>query len=316
MDIPYFHVVSFFWVPYCLNMFRLAHISDIHLGPMPEVRWHELLSKRITGYINWQRNRARQFSPTIVNNLAAHMKTANPDHIILTGDLVNLALPAEITRAKNWLNSLSDGDNMTIVCGNHDAYIKGMLEVALDAWQEYLVGDNDIPVTANDSFPLLRHRGPCSLISVNTALPTRPFDATGLFDQAQAVKLEQMLMREKGRCRMILIHHPPIANATKPANRLIGDDLFREVIQNAGAELVCHGHTHLDTLNWIDGPRSPVPVVCVPAGGQATGGSKPAAHYNWFEIEPKNANWIIRQKKFGYRTNDFTIEQLGPDRLL
>ena len=33
-------------------MFYLAHISDIHLTPMPKIAWRELLNKRITGYIN------------------------------------------------------------------------------------------------------------------------------------------------------------------------------------------------------------------------------------------------------------------------
>jgi hypothetical protein len=41
-------------------MFTLAHISDIHLGPMPDLSILELMSKRITGYVNWHRNRRKQ----------------------------------------------------------------------------------------------------------------------------------------------------------------------------------------------------------------------------------------------------------------
>ena len=52
-------------------MFRLAHLSDIHLGPLPEVSYRELVSKRITGYINWQRNRKRaMFGDTLLNLVA------------------------------------------------------------------------------------------------------------------------------------------------------------------------------------------------------------------------------------------------------
>ena len=40
-------------------MFRLAHISDVHLGPLPDVTYRELASKRMVGYVNWQRNRRR-----------------------------------------------------------------------------------------------------------------------------------------------------------------------------------------------------------------------------------------------------------------
>ena len=297
-------------------MFRLAHISDIHLGPMPKVRWTKLLSKRLTGYINWQRNRAGEFSPTILQNLTSHLIAAKPDHIVLTGDLVNLSLEEEIERAKHWLVSLGTGEEVSIVCGNHDAYIKGMLEIAIEAWQEYLIGDARQPVRDNSSFPILRKRGPCALVLINTALPTKPFDATGMFDQVQAEKMEEMLLREKQNCRVILIHHPPFANATVPSKQLIGDDLFRDVISRTGADLVLHGHTHLDTLEWIEGNNRPVPVICVPAGGQETGGRKPPAHYNWFEIEADGKKWNINHNKFGYTNHESGIGQLGEGKQL
>ena len=40
-------------------MFRLAHLSDVHLGPLPDVAYRDLVSKRMLGYVNWQRNRRR-----------------------------------------------------------------------------------------------------------------------------------------------------------------------------------------------------------------------------------------------------------------
>ena len=39
-------------------MFRLAHLSDPHLGPLPPVRLRELMNKRLTGYANWRLGRA------------------------------------------------------------------------------------------------------------------------------------------------------------------------------------------------------------------------------------------------------------------
>ncbi len=291
-------------------MYRLAHISDAHLGPMSNISWTKLLSKRLTGYINWQRNRAKQFSPDILSGLLSHMLKASPDHIVITGDLINLSLEEEIVRAKFWLEAMGSGKDVSIVCGNHDAYIKGMLEVAIQSWQEYLIGDNRKPVIDNSSFPILRKRGPCSLILINTALPTKPFDATGLFDQEQAKKLEQMLHQEKDNCRVILIHHPPFEKATSPSKELIGHQLFRDIVRGEGAELILHGHTHQDTCVQIDGPDNPVPVICVAAAGQEIGGRKPAAQYNWFEIERKSGNWNINQTKFGYRDNNQIITRL------
>ena len=37
--------------------FLLAHLSDPHLAPLPKPHWSQLLNKRVTGYINWQRKR-------------------------------------------------------------------------------------------------------------------------------------------------------------------------------------------------------------------------------------------------------------------
>ena len=37
--------------------YRTVWISDIHLGPLPDFPLRKLFSKRITGYVNWRRNR-------------------------------------------------------------------------------------------------------------------------------------------------------------------------------------------------------------------------------------------------------------------
>ncbi len=84
-------------------MFRLAHLSDIHLGPLPDVSYRELASKRITGYINWQRNRKRAMFGDTLLKLVADLKAQSPSHVAVTGDLVNLATKTEIVGARIWL---------------------------------------------------------------------------------------------------------------------------------------------------------------------------------------------------------------------
>ena len=39
--------------------FRLAHLSDLHLGPMPRVSPRSLMNQRVLGYLSWQRRRYR-----------------------------------------------------------------------------------------------------------------------------------------------------------------------------------------------------------------------------------------------------------------
>jgi 3',5'-cyclic AMP phosphodiesterase CpdA len=47
----------------------------------------------------------------------------HPDHVALTGDLINLSLQAEYRLAAKWLAALGDPDWITFVPGNHDAYV-------------------------------------------------------------------------------------------------------------------------------------------------------------------------------------------------
>ena len=57
-------------------MFRLIHISDLHLGPLPAARIRDLASKRILGYVNWRRNRSRAFGDDIEAALIAAIPSA------------------------------------------------------------------------------------------------------------------------------------------------------------------------------------------------------------------------------------------------
>ena len=47
-------------------MFILAHLSDIHLAPLPRPNPFELVSKRGLGYINWLRKRRRIHRPEML----------------------------------------------------------------------------------------------------------------------------------------------------------------------------------------------------------------------------------------------------------
>lgn len=297
-------------------MFQLAHISDVHLAPLPPVSWTELMSKRITGYINWRANRALSHQPQILVDLIAHLKKQDPDHIAITGDLVNLGLVAELTRMRRWLNNLGDAEKVTITCGNHDAYVPGTLRRALRVWQPYAVGDDGKDVLRASHYPVLRRRGDISLIVCNSAEATFPFMATGRFDEAQGRRLATLLEQEEGRFRTLLIHHPPVANSTLPYQRLIGQKNFRKAVAEHGAELVLHGHTHLATRKKIEGKHGPVPVICVPAAEQAPGGLMPAAAYNLFKITRQESQWIVGLKEFGYPAPGSGVTMLREQQFL
>src|SRR4030088_2309488 len=102
-------------------MFRLAHLSDPHL-PMPTARTVELLGKRATGYVNWWRSRVHLHVPEALAGIVADIKTEKPDHIALTGDLVNISLPTEFSRAPQRLPAPGGPRDGPRLLRHHDSY--------------------------------------------------------------------------------------------------------------------------------------------------------------------------------------------------
>src|ERR1700734_2746327 len=135
--------------------FTLAHLSDPHLPPLPAAGLFELAGKRELGYLNWKRNRHRYHRRDVVDVLMSDLQAQVPDHIAITGDLVNLALEAEFAPALAWLQSVGPPDRVTVVPGNHDAYVRATARRLTESWGSYLAGDDTIG-RGNDIFPALR----------------------------------------------------------------------------------------------------------------------------------------------------------------
>lgn len=282
-------------------MFRLAHLSDPHLGPLPRVKTLQLASKRVLGYVNWRRNRMRSLAGPVLGGLVEDILAHAPDHIAVTGDLMNLGLPDEIVTAREWLEAFGPPDLISVIPGNHDAYVPGALRRALSAWAPYATGDHATPV-GHVGFPYVRRRGPVAIIGMSSARATAPFMATGHVDSAALPHLRDALLHAKreGLFRVVLIHHPPTPNATNWHKRLVGSGRVRALLREAGAELVLHGHTHIDSYVEIAGPDGPIPVIGVPSAANAPGGHKPAARYNLFTIHGEPGAWHCHMTERGY----------------
>jgi 3',5'-cyclic AMP phosphodiesterase CpdA len=290
-------------------MITLAHISDVHLAPLPPVKWSELINKRITGYLNWRLRRQSSLSGDGLTNLVRHLREQEPDFTAVTGDLVNLGLEPEANTAWNWLQTLGDPSVVCVSPGNHDSYVKQSFAFNNDRWGEYMRGET---IDAAQ-FPFVRRIRDVAVISCTSSNPTGPFMATGRFQQDQAERLRRILklMGDAGYFRVILIHHPPNQEARHPRLGLYGAKLFRQAVAEHGAELILHGHTHKSTIYAIPGKAGDVPVVGVAAAGaaQSEDGGHDPARYNLFKIERLGTAWSCTMREFGF-------QRLSPDIVL
>ncbi len=291
-------------------MFRLAHVSDPHLGPMPEPRLRELVGKRVLGYINWRLNRGRGgMRPAVLDDLVADLVDQAPDHVAVTGDIVNIALDAELEPARRWLASLGNPRDVSAVPGNHDAYVPGALKRASEAWAPFVKGD----VGEVGRWPFCRRRGPVGIVGISSAEATAPFMATGRFDAGQALRVAELLDKyaHEGLYRVVLIHHPPSRKPIHWAGRLIGTSRMRELIHRHGAELILHGHTHRATVEWLAGPNGPVPLVGVPSASRNPGPDRRGAGWNLFEITGGPGAWATTRIERGFRDASSGIVEIS-----
>jgi 3',5'-cyclic AMP phosphodiesterase CpdA len=296
-----------------MTAFALAHLSDPHLPPLPAAGIRDLMGKRALGYLNWTSNRHKYQRRDVLDALVSDMHGQAPDHIAITGDFVNLALEAEFEPARAWLEAVGSPDRVSIVPGNHDAYVRATQHHFPKTFANYLDGDD-----ASDHggpFPFLRRRGPLALIGVSSAVPTPPLMATGWLGRNQLDALDRLLSRLSAEqlFRVLLIHHP--LRSDSRAKRLTDSGELRALLKQHGAELILHGHDHIHSTMWIDGPDGTIPAIGVPSASALAHGRYPAAAYNLFSIERDGDVWRCQQTVRGIN-DELCIRQLSQTRLI
>jgi 3',5'-cyclic AMP phosphodiesterase CpdA len=293
--------------------FILAHLSDPHLPPLPSLRLRELAGKRALGYLNWIRNRRKFHRRDVLDALVSDLQAQAPDQVAITGDLVNLALEAEFTPALQWLESVGAADRVTIVPGNHDAYVRATRHRFAETFADYLRGD-DTPA-GGATFPFLRRRGPLALIGVSSAVPTPPLMATGWLGRAQLDALERILAQLSAEplFRVLLIHHP--LRSGSRAKRLTDSAQVLALLKQYGVELILHGHDHVHSMMAIDGPKGSIPAIGVPSASAVAHGRYPDAAYNLFSIWRDGETWRCEQTVRGFEDKT-GIRQLRQTQLM
>ena len=270
-----------------MSIFRLAHLSDLHLPPpQGAFGWRDLLSKRLLSRIAWRRKH-REHRPEILAAVIADLKAQALDHVAITGDLTNYASPAEFEAARLWLEALGPSHDITVSPGNHDALVdaKGGRKGgggAFAAWTPWL-GD-----AGETQFPQVRVRDGVAIFNLCSAVPTAPHLATGRLGQAQLERLATLLGDPAYReaFKVLLIHHPPVEGVVAKRKSLEDQDELRAILATHGADLILHGHAHDAMVATLPGPGGTmIPVLGVPSASALGQRGHPAARWHGVEIE-------------------------------
>ena len=266
-------------------MISLGHLSDLHATPVRFDAPRELLNKRFLGWLSWTVKRSKIHRTAVLDALVDDLHVTTPDQVVITGDLTNLACEHEFLGARDWLQRIGGADRVSVVPGNHDAYVRMPRAASWDHWSEFMHSDSGGRDGAE--FPTLRVRGPLALVGVSSATPTPPFFASGRVGAAQLKRLEKVLagLVDSPLCRVLLIHHPP-THAELEARRALRDaEALRAVLRRTGVDLVLHGHCHRTRIDSIEGPGGAIPSIGVRSSSDVGRRPEKRAQYHLYEIE-------------------------------
>jgi 3',5'-cyclic AMP phosphodiesterase CpdA len=251
---------------------RIAHFSDLHILALEGVQARRFLNKRLTGYANLRLKRSHVHKPSYVRAISREIARAKIDHVVITGDLTNLALETEFEAVRRLLEEELglDAKHVSIVPGNHDLYTRGALTTRrfVTFFGDYL--ESDLPEFGVDlgvgRFPVVKLRGPAAIIGLSSAVPRPPFVAAGKLGTKQLSELAKVLAHPEvaKRTPVVLLHHPahnPISRVKTLLEGLHDAALLWTTVRDLPRGMILHGHLHRRIQRFLPTDRGRLHAV-------------------------------------------------------
>lgn len=269
-------------------MVLIAHVSDLHLGPVPFPR--ALALKPVLGWINWRRKWRADNTDRLERTIEAVI-AARPDHVIVTGDVVELSQSAEYRRAWPVLGRFGEP---SWAPGNHDVYTR--------AGEHLLKGG---PGDLRDDFPKLSTIGPATVVTLCSGTPTWLFSAEGELGRAQLDRLDATLrhLDSSKTFPMIALHHPLVAPELSSLQRLRDAGDLLDILASTRCDIVLHGHRHRASRDTIThNGRSITQIGAASASANVDHGEE-AASFNllWVERDGETWQWRCETQRIAQR---------------
>ncbi len=246
---------------------RLAHLSDIHIHNLENVRPWRFLNKRVTGGLNLLLGRSGKHDNRVVQAALEHVQTLGVDHTVVTGDLSNLSLESEFEAARSMLAPYSA--NLSVIPGNHDYYTRGSVRAARfeSYYAPWMV--SDLPREPGEVYPYAKLLGDdVVLVGLNSCIASPPTFAVGRVGEEQRARLDALLSAPEieGRFLVVAHHHhlvPPVhTNPRKEFFRQMEDrEEVKALLTRRGVGLTIHGHNHQHGIFALPRPDGGITYV-------------------------------------------------------
>jgi 3',5'-cyclic AMP phosphodiesterase CpdA len=302
---------------------RVAHISDLHVLALDGAVPFRLFNKRATGYANLRWNRKHAHKSEVVRSIAEHLSRSEIDHVVISGDVSNLALESEFEAVRAILDDvlgLPPGA-VTLVPGNHDVYTRGAEKNRRFAryFERYLA--SDLPQHATEQpggkFPIVKLSGRAAVIGLSSALARPPFVASGRLGEDQLRALERILASPevKERFPIIVVHHPVHNPPTWLKARLEGladAARLKQLLAPLSRGLLLHGHLHRRIHRKLATLRGHVDVIGATSASLIHPSPARMAGYNLYELSENGELTSLDSFVFDEAKNEFSRAALPP----
>ena len=269
----------------------IIHISDLHFHTYPQ-NFQDWKSKRILGAANLFLRRKRYFPFNRAKRLVDLIQKMNWDHLVISGDLTQLALEKEFTSARKTLDPLlSDPKRVTVIPGNHDRYVRQV--AGPDLFKKYFgefFGQKEIHIH--------RLNSDWVIIGWDSAHPNGWSSAAGTVRRSTLKATDDLLKKYPEKTQFIIVNHYPL---TFPEgwkyDRL--HELYNLVpvknwiLSHYQIRLYLHGHIHKNWLHRIPRDSGPELLLLNSAASTSTlhSGQKSSFHQidlndNFVKISP------------------------------
>jgi 3',5'-cyclic AMP phosphodiesterase CpdA len=273
---------------------RIAHVSDPHVLSRTAAEWRSIMfNKRITGYANLLLRRGRVHRREYLLAVFA-AAAAQSDHVVVTGDITNLALEHEYEEAGALLSDLARRTEVTVVPGNHDIYLPSTHRGRRFPHHFGQFIESDLPEFARDlpagPFPCVKLRGEVAVIALSSAVPRPPFVAGGYVGRPQLEALEQLLAHHavQQRTPVVLIHHPPVdprPRLVQLRDGLVDARALQCVLGTLTHGLLLFGHLHVRRRCRWPTPSGTLDVISASGAALDHRDSSVRAGFNLYVID-------------------------------
>jgi 3',5'-cyclic AMP phosphodiesterase CpdA len=233
-------------------MYKIGHISDIHILELDNPKPWEFLNKRFLGGINVLMNRSDDHSIEVVREALSHLDGEDIDHVAISGDVTNLAFDSEFRAVADIIGELRDATGrVSIVPGNHDYYTREAAESRRFERHFAAYLDSDLPsYQLETGYPFCKFlNDDIALVGLNSGIPTPWLFATGEVRQDELRAAEALLEDPELRDRftIVMVHHhlvPFEHSRVEYTRRMVNAEQVLQVMREQCVDLVMHGHNH------------------------------------------------------------------------